>query len=75
METLELWKSSEYKNILFEGAYGSSLAVYSSLALNTTKKPNIFILKDKEEASYFINDLENILEKKILFFSESYRRT
>jgi transcription-repair coupling factor (superfamily II helicase) len=45
------------------------------LALRTTTKPNIFILKDKEEASYFINDLENILERKVLFFPESYRRT
>ena len=45
------------------------------MALRTTTKPNIFILKDKEEASYFINDLENILERKVLFFPESYRRT
>ena len=45
------------------------------MVLKTTTKPNIFILKDKEEASYFINDLENILEKKTLFFPESYRRT
>ena len=45
------------------------------MVLKTTTKPNIFILKDKEEASYFLNDLENILEKKILFFPESYRRT
>ena len=32
-----------------------------------------FIFRDKEEASYFVNDIENLLNNEV-FFPASYRR-
>ena len=59
---------SEIKNINFKGNTGSSLSTYVSAILNLTKRNHIFVFRDKEEALYFSNDLENILDKEILFF-------
>jgi len=36
---------------------------------------HLFILPDKEQSAYFLNDLENLLgEKNVLFFPSSYKR-
>ena len=67
--------NSELKNIYFKGNIGSSFAIYSASVLNESTKDHIFILKDKEEALYFINDLENLIKKEILFLPASYRRS
>ena len=38
-------------------------------------RPALFILRDKEEAAYFLNDLETLIGKKeVLFYPASYRR-
>ena len=34
----------------------------------------VWILRDKEEAAYFLNDLEVFMEQRPLFFPSSYRR-
>ncbi len=40
-----------------------------------SERPHLFILSDKEEAAYFLNDLERITnEKDVLFYPGSYRR-
>ena len=65
---------SEIKNIYFKGNTGSSLSIYVSAILNQPKRNHIFVFRDKEEALYFNNDLENILDKEILFFPATYRR-
>jgi transcription-repair coupling factor (superfamily II helicase) len=40
-----------------------------------SERPHLFILDDKEEAAYFLNDLERITnEKDVLFYPGSYRR-
>ena len=67
--------NSELKNIYFKGNIGSSFAIYSASVLNESTRNHIFILKDKEEALYFINDLENLIKKEILFLPPSYRRS
>ena len=36
--------------------------------------PHLFIFRDKEEASYFINDIELLLNNEVFFFPSSYRR-
>jgi transcription-repair coupling factor (superfamily II helicase) len=35
----------------------------------------IFVLPEREEAAYFLSDLENLLEKEILFFPSSFRKS
>ena len=59
---------AEIKNIYFKGNTGSSLSIYVSAILNLPKRNHIFVFRDKEEALYFSNDLEKILNKEILFF-------
>ena len=67
--------NSDLKKIHFQGNVGSSFAVYSASILSTSIQNHVFILKDKEEALYFINDLENIIKKVVLFLPASQRRS
>jgi transcription-repair coupling factor (superfamily II helicase) len=54
---------------------GSSLSFVISETFKTTDKPYLFICNDKEEAAYYLNDLEQLLgEKNVLFYPGSYRR-
>lgn len=40
-----------------------------------TQRPQLIILEEKEEAAYFLNDLENLRgDKDVLFYPGSYRR-
>ncbi|MCE3280945.1 MAG: transcription-repair coupling factor, partial [Bacteroidetes bacterium] len=53
---------------------GSSLAFISAALHQNIYKTNLFIVNDKEEAAYLLNDLENLLgEENVLFFPASYR--
>ena len=72
---LEETLNSDIKNIFFNGNIGSSLALYSASILLNSNKNHLFIKRDKEEALYFTNDLENILTKEVLFFPASFRRS
>ena len=56
------------------GFIGSSLALSASALILKNNLPHVFILKDKESASYFANDLENLLKKNIFFFPSSYKK-
>ena len=54
---------------------GSSLSFVISETFKTADKPYLFICNDKEEAAYYLNDLEQLLgEKNVLFYPGSYRR-
>lgn len=54
---------------------GSSLSFVISETFKKADKPYIVILNDKEEAAYYLNDLEQLLgEKNVLFYPGSYRR-
>ena len=54
---------------------GSSLSFVISETFKKTNKPYLLIFNDKEEAAYYLNDLEQILgEKNVLFYPGSYRR-
>ena len=66
---------SENHNIHATGLVGSSLSFLLSECFLQIKKSHVLICNDKEEAAYFFNDLEAILNKKnLLFFPASYRR-
>ena len=60
--------------IHFKGLVGSQDVLLAANISQEIKRPHLFILSDKEEAAYFLNDLESILQKEVLFFPGSYRR-
>lgn len=54
---------------------GSSLSFVISETFKKTNKPYLLIFNDKEEAAYYLNDLEHLLgDKNVLFYPGSYRR-
>lgn len=63
------------KEIRISGLVGSALSVVVAEAFKRNKLPFLLVLNDKEEAAYYLNDLENLLgQKNVLFFPGSYRR-
>ncbi len=54
---------------------GSSLSFVISETFKKANKPYLLIFNDKEEAAYYLNDLEQLLgDKNVLFYPGSYRR-
>jgi len=54
---------------------GSSLSFTISETFKKSEKPYLLVFNDKEEAAYYLNDLEQLLgEKNVLFYPSSYRR-
>ncbi|MDY7395934.1 transcription-repair coupling factor [Aureibaculum sp. 2210JD6-5] len=54
---------------------GSSLSFIISSTFKQIDKPYLLIFNDKEEAAYYLNDLEQLLgDKNVLFYPGSYRR-
>lgn len=71
-----LVKSIQGKNpkVQLKGLVGSSDAMIAAAAYTLQERPFIFILPTHEDASYFLSDLESILDKQILFFPSSFRK-
>ena len=62
-------------NTALNGLTGSSLSLVLSESFKQSDEPFLFILSDKEEAAYHLNDLEQLIgEKDVLFYPGSYRR-
>ena len=57
-----------------KGLVGSSDAVIATATYYLLHKPQLFILPNREEATYFLSDLEGILGKEILLFPSSFRK-
>ena len=58
-----------------KGALGSSLSFTIASVFKTTKLPFLLIFDSKEEAAYYLNDLEVLLDdNEVLFYPGSYRR-
>lgn len=71
-EELKTLNQNEYA---LEGLKGSSLSVFCASLLYKNEYSILFILENKEEAHYFVNDLQNLLpEREILFFPTSYKK-
>ncbi len=74
-EFAQLLIQNEHSKYAFKGLNGSLLSLAGSAVFRKSERPHLFILSDKEEAAYFLNDLEKILgEKDVLFYPGSYRR-
>ena len=77
--TLSLSKSKSRdhtpQNIQLKGLTGSALSLTVSALYAQTELPVLLILNDKEEAAYYLNDLEQLRkEENVLFYPGSYRR-
>jgi len=63
------------QKIRLNGLIGSSLSFVVQSLFKKTEKPFLLILNDKEEAAYYLNDLEQMIgEEDVLFYPGSYRR-
>ena len=63
------------KSFFIKGLVGSSKSLYALQLFNTSDRPLVFISKDKETASYHLNELEEFIGKdQVLFYPGSYRR-
>jgi len=58
----------------FKNLVGAQAALLASQSIKSFKRSQLFILEDKESAAYFLNDLETLLQKNVLFYPSSYRR-
>jgi len=65
----------QHARIQWKGLVGSSRSLCASALAEQTPGHHLFILNDKEEAAYFLNDLEGLFpeDKRILFYPASYR--
>ena len=61
--------------IKWSGLVGSSKSIVASVVANQSPGNHVFILEDKEQAAYFLNDLQGMYPKNgnILFYPASYR--
>ncbi len=65
----------EKNQIQISNLAGSSLSFVISETFKKVDKPYLLIFNDKEEAAYYLNDLEQLLgDKNVLFYPGSYRR-
>ena len=60
--------------IQLKGLIGSSDAVIAVSLYFLQHRHMVFVLPEREEAAYFQSDLENLIEKEVLFFPSSFRK-
>ncbi len=68
-------KDKNAPKIHLKGLVGSSISITIAEAFKSAEKPFLVIFEDKEEAAYYLNDLEQLInDKDVLFYPGSYRR-
>lgn len=68
-------KEGEQAKFRMTGLVGSQPAFLLAAIFRHTQRNTFIILNDKEEALYFLNDLQSLMpQKEILFFPASYKR-
>ena len=61
--------------IHLHGLMGSAFSFVVQALFKKAEHPFLVVLNDKEEAAYYLNDLEQLLgEQDVLFYPGSYRR-
>ncbi len=72
--TKELTNKKNIK-ICFSGLIGAMKSFYGTALFRKAERPFLFVLDDKEQAAYFLNEAEQIVgQKDVLFYPGSYRR-
>ena len=67
--------STDGAKLRIKGLAGSSAAFVVANVVKQTDRHHLIVLTDREEAAYFLSDLELLVgKKKVLFFPMSYRR-
>ncbi len=75
LQKLEKAIAQSQAKVHLQGLLGSSLSFAISNLFKTADKPFLCVFNDKEEAAYYLNDLEQLLgDKNVLFYPGSYRR-
>lgn len=74
-ELVKALQEASKPKIALKGLIGSADAMVAISAYQLHQNPFVFILPDHEEASFFLSDLENILDRPLLFFPSSYRKS
>lgn len=72
---VQLLKDTSIHHIFCSGLCASSASLFSSVMLQSSGRPFVFILGDLETAGYFYHDLIQVLgTERVLFFPSSFRR-
>lgn len=67
--------AQNHRSIRAKGLTGSALSFSIQQLFGNQEQPILVVLNDKEEAAYYLNDLEQLRkEKNVLFYPGSYRR-
>jgi len=67
--------AEQSKNLHLKGIAGSLLSIVACSVYKNLNHHHVFILNDREEAAYFLNDIETLLGKKdILFIPDSFKK-
>jgi len=67
--------STKNPKVQLKGLVGSADAIVALSSYFLLHKPLLFVLPDREEAAYFQSDLESVLDKQVLLFPSSYRKS
>lgn len=67
-------RASKPQNIRVKGLSGSLDAVLVATTFKLHPQDYLIVLQDREEAAYFQNDLQNLLDREVLLFPMSYKR-
>lgn len=68
------FNSAKNPRVHLKGLVGSSDTMLAVALYFLEHKPAVFVLPDREEAAYFLSDIENLLQKEVLFFPASFRK-
>ena len=68
------FKKNNFAKFHIKNLVGAQTALIAGHSIQKITSPQLFIFNDKEEAAYFMNDLETLVKRKVLFYPSSYRR-
>ncbi|WP_408611528.1 transcription-repair coupling factor [Flavivirga abyssicola] len=75
MQNLQTTIAQPQTKIHLKGLVGSSFSFVISSIFKQAEKPFLIVFNDKEEAAFYLNDLEQLCgDKDVLFYPGSYRR-
>jgi transcription-repair coupling factor (superfamily II helicase) len=74
-QVVERLKESEPIKMQLDGLLGSSVSFIIRTLFKKAERPFLIVLNNKEEAAYYLNDLEQMIsDQDVLFYPGSYRR-
>ncbi|WP_124979406.1 transcription-repair coupling factor [Nonlabens xiamenensis] len=74
-QQLQSLASQDQGRYTISGLQGSAISIILKILFETSENPFLIIANDKEEAAFYLNDLERMIgEDRVLFYPGSYRR-